>query len=168
MTKVFVLWPHRRRNAPATAHAMKTPKRPTEAECNLLGVLWERESATVRQVHEALLAKGQEVGYTTVLKLMQIMTEKELVVRDSSVRPQVYRAARPRKETQRMLVGDLLDRAFVGSAGSLVLQALSLRKSSDDELRAIRELIDRQLDGEESAEGAGPTNEAPAAEEEVD
>ena len=118
------------------------PRKPTEAEFNILGVIWERSSATVREVYDHL-SKRQDIGYTTVLKLMQIMTGKGLLERDMSVRPQVYWAARPQGQTQRMLLRDLLDRAFKGSPGSLVLQALSMRKTSPDELREIRAMLDK-------------------------
>jgi len=119
-----------------------TPRKPTEAEFNILGVIWEHEQATVRQVFNAL-RQIQDIGYTTVLKLMQIMTEKGLLERDTNVRPQIFRAARPQRQTQRMLLRDLLDRAYSGSPGSLVLQALSIRKTSPAELREIRDLLDR-------------------------
>jgi predicted transcriptional regulator len=118
------------------------PRKPTEGEFNILGVIWNRDSATVREVHDEL-KKRQDIGYTTVLKLMQIMTEKGLLERDTSVRPQVFWAARPQKQTQKLLLRDLLDRAFSGSPGSLVLQALSMRKSSSEELREIRDLLDK-------------------------
>lgn len=118
------------------------PRKPTEAEFNILGVVWDRAPVTVRQVHDEL-KQGQDIGYTTVLKLMQIMTEKGLLERDTSVRPQVFWAARPRQQTQKLLLRDLLDRAFRGSPGSLVLQALSLRRSSPEELREIRDLLDK-------------------------
>ncbi len=118
------------------------PKKPTEGELKILGVIWERNSATVREVHDEL-RKRVEIGYTTVLKLMQIMIEKGLLARDTSVRPQVFRAARPRRQTQRLLLGQLVDRAFSGSPGPLVLQALALRKSTPEELAEIRALIDK-------------------------
>lgn len=118
-----------------------TPKKPTEAEFNILRVFWKRERATVREVHEELSAK-QDIGFTTVLKLMQIMTEKGLLERDTEVRPQVFWAARPQQQTQKLLLRDLVDRAFSGSPGSLVLQALSLKKASPEELREIRALLD--------------------------
>jgi predicted transcriptional regulator len=117
-------------------------RKPTESEMNILAVIWEKGSATVREVHDDLRAR-QEIGYTTVLKLMQIMLEKGLLKRDTSVRPQVFRPARPRTQTQKQLLGDLLDRAFGGSPGSLVLQALSMKKSSPEELREIREYLDK-------------------------
>ena len=85
----------------------------------------------------------------TVLKLMQIMTDKGILERDTSVRPQVFRAARPRRQTQRLLLRELLDRAFGGSPGALVLQALSIRKSTPQELKEIRQLLDK-LEEEDS------------------
>lgn len=118
-------------------------KRPTDAELEILSVLWERGKATVREVHEALsLVKAGPVGYTTVLKFMQIMLTKGLLLRDESRRPQVYAAADSEERTQRLLAGDLIERAFRGSAHKLVLQALSARRTSPEELRAIRDLLD--------------------------
>jgi predicted transcriptional regulator len=113
--------------------------RPTYAELSILRVLWTRGSSTVREVHETL---GGATGYTTVLKLMQIMAEKALVLRDESARTHVYQAAVPEAATQRQLVGDLMERAFAGSPGKLVLHALSGRKASPDELAEIRRLLD--------------------------
>jgi predicted transcriptional regulator len=121
--------------------AKRCAKRPTDAELEILAVLWERGPSTVRAVHEAISA-GRDAGYTTVLKLMQIMTDKGLLTRDASVRPQVYRPARSRRQTQRQLLGHLLDRAFGGSPGSLVLQALSTKKATPEERKKIRELLD--------------------------
>ena len=120
----------------------KSPRKPTEAEFNILGVIWDRNSATVREVFDEL-SKRQDIGHTTVLKLMQIMTEKGLLKRDTSVRPQVFWAAIPQQQTQKMLLRDLLDRAFSGSPGSMVLQALSMRKSTPEELEEIRTLLDK-------------------------
>lgn len=121
---------------------MKNPMRkPSEAELNILGVIWKRKAATVREVHE-VLSQSSETGMTTVLKLMQIMTDKGLLKRDVDVRPQVFRAAVPQKKTQKMLLKQLVDRAFSGSPGSLVLQALSMKKSTPEELSEIRRLID--------------------------
>ena len=119
----------------------RTPQRPTEAELEILRVLWERGPSTVRQVHEAL-ANQRETGYTTTLKLMQIMSEKGLVTRDESARTHVYAARASQESTQRQLVNDLVDRAFGGSAAELVLRALSSHKTSDEELQEIRKLID--------------------------
>ena len=116
--------------------------RPTDAELAILSVLWERGPSTVRDVHAALSA-SQDTGYTTILKLLQIMTDKGLVVRDESQRAHVYATKLSEQRTQRQLLGDLLDRAFGGSPAKLVLQALSGRKASAEELTAIRELLDR-------------------------
>jgi BlaI family penicillinase repressor len=114
--------------------------RPTEGELAILTVLWERGPSTVRQVHEAL-AGTRETGYTTTLKLMQIMADKGLVKRNETARTHVYAAVAGEEQTQRVLVKDLVDRAFGGSAATLVLRALS-EGTSDEELRDIRKLID--------------------------
>ena len=128
--------------------AGKSSKRPTDAELEILEVLWDRGSATVREVFR-VLSERRDQGYTTVLKLMQIMTGKGLLVRDTGVRPQVYRAARSRSDTQRLLLGDLVNKAFRGSPGKLALKALSTKKATPEEIKAIRELLDR-LEGESS------------------
>ncbi len=120
--------------------------RPTDAELTILRVLWERGPSTVREVHDAL-SSTQATGYTTVLKLMQIMTEKGLVVRDESERAHVYEASHTEQRMQRHIVADLVERAFGGSPAKLVLQALSARKASPAELNEIRELLDR-LEGD--------------------
>lgn len=122
-------------------------KRPTNAELEILQVIWDRGPSTVREVFLELSRK-KDVGHTTVLKLMQIMAEKELLVRDSSRRPQVFRSTRSLKQTQRSLLGDLADRLFGGSPGDVVLQALSSRKSTPEERQQIRDLLD-QLEREE-------------------
>lgn len=114
--------------------------RPTDAELAILRVLWERGASTVRQVHEALATR--ETGYTTTLKLMQIMADKGLVKRNETARTHVYSAIAGQEQTQRQLVQDLVDRAFGGSAAQLVLRALSADAASDDELKEIRKLID--------------------------
>jgi BlaI family penicillinase repressor len=122
----------------------KDPSRPTEAELEILTVLWSRGPSTVRDVHEAIEAKAgrRPTQYTTVLKLLQIMVEKRLVERNEEARAHVYQASRPRKWTQRQIAGDLLERAFGGSAKSLVVGALSARKTSKEELAEIRKLLD--------------------------
>jgi len=117
-------------------------RRPTDGELAILGVLWDRGPATVRQVH-SVLEPTQGVGYTTILKLMQIMLDKGLLKRDTTVRPQVFRPAKPKKQMQGFLLRDLWDRAFAGSPGNLVLQALSARKPSAEELRDIRAMLDK-------------------------
>lgn len=115
--------------------------RPTEAELAILRVLWDRGPSTVRDVTEALQdARG--TGYTTALKLLQIMTDKGLVQRDESSRAHAYEAVASAETTQRQLVSDLLERAFGGSARQLVLQALSTKRASRDELAEIRCMLD--------------------------
>ena len=120
--------------------------KPTEGELAILRVLWRLGPSTVRAVHTEL-GEVQETGYTTVLKMMQIMAEKGLVTRDESQRTHVYSAALTRKQAQRRFVGDLLDRVFDGSAHNLVLQALATRKSSPAELASIRKLLDEMERG---------------------
>jgi BlaI family transcriptional regulator, penicillinase repressor len=119
--------------------------RPTDAELEILAVLWRRGASTVREVHEELVSK--HVGYTTVLKLLQIMAEKRLVSRNESQRAHVYEARLPREQTESQLVRDLVERAFGGSASRLVMQALSAKKASPEELDRIRKLLD-ELEGE--------------------
>ena len=114
--------------------------RPTDSELAILRVLWERGPSTVRAVHEAL-AESRETGYTTTLKLMQIMAEKGLVKRDVSERTHVYTARLSQAQTQRQLVADLVERAFGGSAAALMQQALSAQPTSPEELGKIRKLI---------------------------
>jgi predicted transcriptional regulator len=114
-------------------------RKPTDAELAILRVLWTRGASTVREVAEAL---DRDTGYTTVLKTLQIMTEKKLVTRDESARTHVYQAAYTERMTQRHLVSDLISRAFEGSAAKLVLQALESGKTSPEELDEIRKLIE--------------------------
>jgi predicted transcriptional regulator len=125
---------------------MPSRPKPTPAELEILRVLWERGPSTVREVHD-LLDRERATGYTTVLKLLQIMTEKGLVMRDESARAHVYAARVPASDTQRQLVRDLLDRAFGGSALKLVMHALSARKASPDEIARIRRMLD-EMEGE--------------------
>ena len=119
--------------------------RPTDAELEILKVLWRRGPSTVREVFETL-GETKVTGYTTVLKFMQIMSEKGLVVRDESERAHRYEPAVPEDETQRRLVGDLLRKAFDGSAKKLVMQALSTERASSEELSEIRRMLD-ELEG---------------------
>ncbi len=122
---------------------MATPlhlPRPTEAELEMLRVLWTRGPLTVREIHEALSEK--ETGYTTTLKILQKMTDKGLVRRDESSRSHVYHPVLEAGQTQRQLVRELMQRAFGGSAGQLVLSALSEKKATADELSEIRRLLD--------------------------
>jgi BlaI family transcriptional regulator, penicillinase repressor len=120
---------------------MTSPPRPTPAELEILRVLWTRGPSTVRDVQESLGAE-RAAGYTTVLKLLQIMTDKGLVIRDERARAHVYAARAPETQTQRALVRDLVDRAFGGSAAKLVVQALSGRRASAEEIERIRRLLD--------------------------
>jgi BlaI family transcriptional regulator, penicillinase repressor len=115
--------------------------RPTDAELEILKVLWRRGPSTVREVFDAL-ASTRTTGYTTVLKLMQIMAAKGLVVRDEGERAHRYEAALEEGETQRRLVGDLLQKVFDGSARTLVMHALSSKRASADELKEIRRMLD--------------------------
>ena len=124
----------------------ETP-RPTDTELQILRVLWRRGPSTVREVHEALAATHPTV-YTTVLKLMQIMAEKGLVSRNEEQRAHVYEARLAREETQAQLLGDLLDRAFEGSATNLVMQVLSSQRASAEELEQIRAVLDELEGGE--------------------
>lgn len=118
----------------------KSPK-PTPAELAILRVLWDQGPSTVRQIQENL--EDPETGYTTVLKLVQIMAAKGLVTRDESQRAHVYRATEGQEQVQRQLVGDLMDRAFGGSAAKLVLRALSTKPSTPEELAEIRSLLEK-------------------------
>jgi predicted transcriptional regulator len=118
----------------------RLPPKPTDAELGILQALWKAGAATVKQVQDKL---GGDTGYTTVLKFLQIMTEKGLVRRDEAQRAHIYRATLSEDETQRQLVSGLLKRAFGGSASKLVLQALSSKKTSASDLAEIRRLIDK-------------------------
>jgi predicted transcriptional regulator len=118
------------------------PPRPTEAELAILQVLWKEGPLSVRDITR-VMNETKETGYTTVLKLLQIMTEKGLVTRDESVRPQIYRTKYSQQHTQRRLLGELMERAFGGSVKALVLQALAEKRSSPEDLKAMEELLDR-------------------------
>src|SRR5262245_66453575 len=120
--------------------ARKTTPRPTDAELAILRVLWRLGEATVRQVHLEL-SRQPRIGYTTVLKLLQTMTEKGLVTRDESERSHVYKARVTEESAQNQLVSDLLDKAFGGSASQLVMRALEAKPASAEELAEIRRLL---------------------------
>ena len=137
MTKLFVN---------NTSMASKQ-RRPTEGELGILQVLWEGGPRSVRDI-QRVLNEIKPTGYTTVLKLLQIMTEKGLVERDESQRPQIYRTRYSQQQTQRQLLRDLLQRAFGGSVKALVLQAMAAKRSSKEELEAIEQLLDRFERGE--------------------
>jgi len=117
------------------------PPRPTDAELEILTVLWSIGPATVREVYD-VITRRRQAQYSTILKFMQIMAEKGLVRRDEKQRAHVYEAARPREWTQRQLAGDLLERAFSGSAKALLVGALSARKATEEELAEMRKLLD--------------------------
>jgi predicted transcriptional regulator len=119
-------------------------RKPTDAEIAILRVLWARGPSTVREVAEAM---GREGAYTTILKILQIMTDKGLVRRDESARTHVYKATSSEDQTKRQLVADLLDKVFEGSAGKLVLQALSTGKATPEEIADIRKLLDAHRGG---------------------
>jgi BlaI family transcriptional regulator, penicillinase repressor len=119
----------------------KNIPRPTDAELDILNALWSLGPSTVREIHETIVTH-KPTQYTTVLKTLQIMAEKGLVTRDEKLRAHVYEAAQPREATQRQLVGDLLTRAFNGSAQSLMMGALSARKTSKKELAELKKLLD--------------------------
>jgi predicted transcriptional regulator len=125
---------------------MTPSPRPTDAELAILRVLWERGPSTVRQVFE-VLSEERELGYTTVLKMLQIMDEKGLVQRDASDRVHVFSTTQTQAQTQRSLLDDLLDKAFGGSSLSLVMQALATRRASREELAEIRKLLDQAEGG---------------------
>ncbi len=119
----------------------KRPPKPTEAELELLRVLWESGPSTVREIHE--IVRGEkETGYTTTLKILQNMTDKKLVKRDETQRSHIYRAAVRAEKTQCQLVHELLDKAFGGAADKLILYALSARTVSQDEIKTLRKLLD--------------------------
>jgi BlaI family penicillinase repressor len=124
----------------------KEPPRPTPAELEILGVLWEVGSSTVREVQEEL-ERRRPTGYTTVLKLLQIMNDKGLVRRDVRERAHRYTPRLPRERTEQQMVGDLVDRAFGGSASRLVMRALASRSATPEELERIRQLLD-EIEGE--------------------
>ena len=117
------------------------PQKPTASELEILRVLWSRGPSTVREVHDALSSK-KSMGYTTVLKLLQIMTAKGTVRRNETQRAHVYEPCLPAEQTKRQLAGDMLQRVFEGSASQLMMHALADRKASPDEIRELRQLLD--------------------------
>ncbi|MBI3940158.1 MAG: BlaI/MecI/CopY family transcriptional regulator [Acidobacteria bacterium] len=129
---------------------MKTLSRPTRAELAILRVIWSRGPSTVREIQE-VLERIRPTGYTTVLKLLQIMTDKGLVRRNESGRTHIYRTRLSEEQTQRQLVRDLLERAFGGSAAKLVMQALAAKPATAGELAEIQALLDRRRKGPDDA-----------------
>ena len=126
--------------------AISHPPRPTDAELEILTVLWSTGPATVRQVYE-VLSRRRSAQYSTILKFMQIMADKGLLVRDEEQRAHVYQAARPREWTQQQLAGHLLERAFSGSAKALLIGALSAGKTTKSELAELHKLLDEYAKG---------------------
>lgn len=137
-----------------------TPARPTKSELAILRVLWERGPLSVRDVQTTINA-SKATGYTTVLKLMQIMTDKGLLDRDDSVRPQIYRARQRQAQTQKHLLRDFLDRAYGGSVKALVLHALSTKRPSAAELAELEALLDR-FETPDRPDAAGKTKKGDA------
>lgn len=130
-----------------SAPAPQPLPKPTPAELEILNILWDLGQATVRQVHE-ILYERKKAGYTTVLKLLQIMTEKRLVRRDVGARAHIYEPCLRRETTQGQIVDDLLDKVFGGSAAQLVMRALSSRPASKGELDEIRRMLDEHERGQ--------------------
>ncbi|MEN3337752.1 MAG: hypothetical protein V7647_1428 [Acidobacteriota bacterium] len=128
---------------------LSKPPRPTDAELAILRILWDRGPSTVRQVHEAL-SRERPSAYTTALKMLQIMTDKGLVRRDDRDRTHIYQPRLTQEQTQRQLVRDLVDRAFGGSASKLVLQALTSRRATPEELAEIRRMIETRRAGRDT------------------
>ena len=131
--------------------AIKKAVRPTGAELDILHVLWKRGPSTVRGVHE-IVGRESSTRYTTTLKLLQNMTEKSLVARDESRHAHIYKANVPQERTLRELAGDLLDRAFGGSAESLVMHALKARKVTPEEAARIRKMLEEVEGGKARGE----------------
>jgi len=125
-----------------------TVPRPTKSELAILRVLWDRGPLSVRAV-QTVLSESKPTGYTTVLKLMQIMTDKGLLDRDDSVRPQLYKARHKQTQTQKHLLRDFIDRAYGGSVKALVLHALSTKKPSAKDLEELEALLDKVEKGDE-------------------
>jgi len=123
----------------------KPSSQPTEVELAILQVLWDRKSATVREVHE-VLRFTRDAGHTSTLKMMQVMCDKGLLVRDDSRRPQVYRPAVPQQQTQKQMVRDMIQKVFGGSARKLVMRAVQSQRIPPEERAEIRKLLD-DLDG---------------------
>lgn len=128
---------------------MARPPKPTEAELAILRVIWSEGPSTVRAVRD-VLGRSRPTKYTTVLKLLQIMTVKGLVWREAASRTHIYHAALSEERTQRQLVRDLLDRAFGGSASALVMQALATTRASAAEMDAIERVVARARKGKGS------------------
>ena len=121
---------------------MNKTSRPTESELDILSILWEKENATVREVHE-VVQKTKDVGYTTTLKLMQIMNEKGLVTRNVSSKTHIYTPTLKREKAQEQFVGKIIQTLFSGSTSQLVMQSLCKHKPSDSDLAEIKSMIQK-------------------------
>jgi len=120
----------------------RTPSsQPTEVELQILSILWKQGTSTARQIHNQL-AEVRDTNYSTTVKMLSVMLEKDLVRRDESVRPQLFRPAATQERTQRRMLKELIQKVYDGSAGSLVLQALASQKTSPEELAEIRRMLD--------------------------
>ncbi len=126
--------------------ARPSSTQPTEVELSILGILWEQGPSTARQIHNIII-QSRETNYSTTVKMLSVMLEKELVKRDDSQRPQIFRAAASQKRTQTKILKDVIQKVYDGSTGSLVLQALSSQKATKEELAEIRKLLN-QLEGD--------------------
>lgn len=126
----------------------KQPPKPTASELQILHVLWAKGPSTVREVHDSLSEK-KSMGYTGVLKLLQIMTGKGSVRRDESQRAHVYRAVRPAEQTKRQLASDMLERVFEGSASQLMMHALSGHKASAQEIEELNRILEAYKGGKD-------------------
>lgn len=123
--------------------ARQASSQPTEVELQILRILWQSGGSTAREVHNGLATvEAKQTNYSTTVKMLSVMLDKGLVKRDGSVSPQIFRAATSQKVTQRRMLGDLIDKVYDGSALSLVLQALSARPASLDELNTVRRMLD--------------------------
>ena len=131
-TNTFVVW---------SRNMKPTPQKPTASELEILRILWSRGPSTVREVYESL-SETEDLGYTTVLKLLQIMTTKGTVRRNETQRAHVYEAGIPAEQTKRQLAGDILQKVFEGSASQLMMHALAGRRASREEIEEMRRLLD--------------------------
>lgn len=127
----------------------ESSSQPTDAELQILRVLWEHGPSPVRVIHEAI-SRNKEINYSTTVKMLSLMLDKELVKRDESARPHIYRTVKKQETTQKGMMRDLLDRVYGGSPGRMVIQALSSKKASQEELNEIRNLLDQLQEGDQS------------------
>ena len=124
----------------------ESSSQPTDAELQILRVLWEHGPSPVRVIHESV-SRNKDTNYSTTVKMLSVMLDKELVKRDESVRPHIYRTVKKQETTQKGMMRDLMDRVYGGSPGRMVIQALSSKKASQEELDEIRKLLDQLQDG---------------------